>query len=634
LKLFEEGKIGRVLIKNRLVMAPMGTGFVEPDGRIQEREIQYLTERAKGGVGLIITGCVKVENAIEKTSSRIMHPIAAARFDELVAAVHDYRVKIAIQLTAGFGRVVETEGGSIAPSPVRCFWNPNVTARALKTEEVEAIVKAFGDAAQIVNSAEFDAVELHGHEGYLLDQFKTSLWNRRTDKYGGDLDGRLNFPLEIIKTLKDKLGRDFPIIYRYGAKHYLEGGRDVEESSEIGKRFEKAGIDALHIDAGCYETWYWAHPPTYQAHGCLVNMAEAVKKAVKVPVIAVGRLDIPELAEKVLQDGKADFIALGRGLIADSEWPVKAREGRSKDICPCIGDHEGCLKRVNENKYVSCTVNPVAGNEKEFKITKAERIKSVLVAGGGVAGMEAALVSALRGHKVVLYEKKDELGGHLVAASVPSFKQDLRRLIDYLANQVRRLDVTVRFKQEVTAELLKEVDPEVAIIAAGSTSVIPKVPGIENDIVTTAENFLLSKKEIGNHIIVAGGGLVGCETALHIAEKGKAVTVVEMLPDIATDLFQANRQQLLQMLNKEHVSVRTNTRLVEITDEEVLVQGKEGLERLEADEVILALGLKPETTLLQELKGKVPEIYAVGDCVEPRKIMPAIHEAFRTARLI
>ncbi len=651
-KLFEPGKIGTLSTRNRVVMAPMGIiGLIEPDGRISQRGIDYYAERAKGGVGLIITGLLLPILDIEfgplkklgiSPVPRADSPEVIPRLSELAEAVHDYGAKIAIQLTAGFGRVLDPHMlalmgiETVGPSAVPNVWDPKVITRELTTEEIERIVESFKTAAEIVKAAGIDAVELHGHEGYLMDQFKTSLWNKRDDRYGGDLDGRLRFSLEIIHNIKEKAGKDFPVIYRYAIKHYIEGGRGVEESLEIARRLEKAGVNALHVDAGCYDDWYWPHPPIYQPPGCMVDMAEAAKKVAGIPVITVGRLGYPQLAERVLREGKADFVALGRALLADPEWPLKVREGRLEDIRPCIGCHDGCLGRIVSFTPLSCAVNPATGNEKEFMITPAEKPRSVLVVGGGIAGMEAARVAALRGHQVTLYEKRDKLGGHLVEGSVPEFKHDLRLLTDYYCTQLENLGVKTELAKEVTPELVQQMKPDVVIVATGSTPVVPDIPGIENDRVVTAIDVLSGMREAGEAVIVAGGGLVGCETAVYLAQKGKRVTVVEMLEEILPKVFEANKQYLFKMLAESGVNVLTNTTLARISDEGAIVVDKHHRyeAELKADTVILALGLDSERDLLKALEGKVAELYSVGDCKEPGRIMDAVWDAFGTMRSI
>lgn len=652
-KLFEPGKIGKLSIRNRIVMAPMGIiGLTEPDGRILQRAIDYYTERAKGGVGLIVTGLflpiLDIESGPLKKLGislipRADSPDVIPLLSELTHSVHRYGAKIAIQLTAGFGRVLNPHllaligiDTTVGPSAMPNVWDLKVITRELTTEEVEAIIRSFITAAEIVKAAGFDAVELHGHEGYLMDQFTTSLWNKRKDKYGGDLDGRLRFSLEIIRNIKETAGKDFPVIYRYAINHYIEGGRGVEESLEIARRLEKAGVDALHVDAGCYDDWYWPHPPIYQPPGCMVDMAEAAKRAVRIPVIAVGKLGYPELAERILREGKADFVAVGRSLLADPEWPLKVKEGRLEDIRPCIGCHDACLARVISGAAISCAVNPATGNEKEFTITPAEKPKSVLVVGGGIAGMEAAMVAALRGHGVTLYEKRDRLGGHLIEGSVPAFKSDIKLLNDYYTTQLGKLGVKIELGKEVKPELVQKMKPDVAIIATGSTMIVPEIPGIEKGIVVSAIDLLLGRKKAGERVVIAGGGLIGCETAIYLAQQGKRVTIVEMLEEIIPDVFEANKQYLFKMLAENGVNVLTNTSLVRVKDDGAVVNNpsRRYEAKLTADTIVVAMGLKPERDLVKALEGKVGELYVVGDCEGPGKIMDAVWGAFNITRTI
>jgi len=642
-KLFEPGKIGKLSIKNRILMCPMGVGGLEePQGGLSQRGIDYYVARAKGGTGLIITGLTRVSREIEpplEDKLIIDSKTCVTWLNELAEAVHDYGAKVAIQLTAGLGRVATLDllkiAGAVAPSALPAFEDPTIMTRELSTEEIERLVHAFEFSAEILRLAGIDAVELHGHEGYLFDQFITALWNKRTDKYGGDLEGRLRFPVEVIEAIKRGAGADFPVIFRFGLKHYIDGGREVEEGLEIARRLEAAGADAFEVDAGCYETWYWAHPPTTLPPGCMVDMAQMAKRVVKVPVIAVGKLGYPELAERVLQEGKADFICLGRALLADPEWPNKVKKGRLEDIRPCVGCHEGCLKRVFDVKYLSCAVNPATGMEREFTIKPAEKKKSVLVVGGGASGMEAARVTALGGHKVTLWEKGDALGGNLIPASVPDFKQDYRRLINFLSTQIKKLDVTIELAKEATAELILEMKPDVVFIATGSTSIVPEIPGVGKKMVVTAVDLLLGKREAGKSVVVVGGGLIGCETALYLAQKGKKLTIVEMLDGVMLDMYSANRMHLLKLLADADVNILTETKCLEIRDNGITIADKYGKRStLEADTVVLAVGLKSNEGLLEALKDKIPEVYAIGDCVEPRKVINAIWEGFRTARLV
>lgn len=651
-KLFEPIRIGKAFIKNRIAMAPIHLiNLNDSEGIITQRVIDYYVERAKGGVGLLITGVFHVANDIERLSLggvplwSVCVPKALPVLAELADFVHSYGSRVFIQLSPGCGRNADgaaiDEGlKPISASAVPAFYRPSVTARSLKTEEVEKMVEAFGPAAQLVATAEIDGIEVHGHEGYLLDQFTTALWNKRNDKYGGDLEGRLRFPIEIIQKIKDTVGKDYPVMYRYGLKHYMksswtaalrregyvEAGRDVEEGLKMAELLEGAGVDALHVDAGCYESSYWAHPPIYQPYGCMADLAAETKKFVKIPVIAVGRLDIPEVAERVLEEGKADMVALGRALLADPYWPKKVQEGKLEDIVPCIGCHDGCMPLKGP---LSCTVNPSCGRERLCALKPAAKPKRVLIAGGGVAGMEAARVAAIRGHKVALYEKTDRLGGHLIAASVPDFKQEIKMLLDWYKTQLRKLKVEVNLKTEVTPELVKREKPDVVIVATGSTPPVLEIPGINKPTVINCCDLLLGKEKAGDIVVVYGGGLEGCETALWLAKQGKSVTVVARHEAMTRGVYEANRNMLLDMLAENKVQILNNTIIQEATKDGVVVIDREFRRKvINCDTVILAIGLKPEKELYESLMVEFAELYEIGDCKEPRKIHHAIWDGY------
>jgi 2-enoate reductase len=656
-KLFEPVNIGKVTIKNRIAMAPMGiVGLTDPDGNPTQRAIDYYIERARGGVGLIITSLFKVENEIEGMVDRIelISNTSRAPFGELCEAVHGLGTKVFVQLTAGFGRVARSgrfHDKPMSASAIPNYWDPSITCRPLTIGEIEQIVKSFGSAAKILATAGVDGIELHGHEGYLFDQFTTAIWNKRTDKYGGDLRNRLTFPIEVLNEIKKRAGPDFPVQYRFGLKHYMkrlnagalkgedfvEAGRDIEEGLEMAKLLEKAGFDALHVDAGCYDSWYWAHPPTYQEHGCMVDMAEKAKEVTKIPITAVGRLEIPELAEKIIAEGKADMVALGRGLLADSYWAVKVEEGRTEDIRPCIGCH-GCFGRFGAGRPLSCTVNPACGREQLYKLSQAEKPRKVLVVGGGVAGMEAARAAATRGHKVTLYEKGKSLGGHLIEASVPDFKKDLKRLENWYESQLKKLGVETKLETEASKAVIDKENPDVVIIATGSKPIIPDLPGIKRANVFTCIDLLLGKKKAGKTTVVIGGGLVGCETALWLAQQGKEVTIVEMLPKLMTrdpEVPHMNRAMLLDLLAVNKVNIVTGASVQEITEEGALVFDKDlGRKVIKADSIVLALGLKSNDTLYKTLTGKVANLYALGDCQDPRDIMGAVWDGYEVGRTV
>jgi 2-enoate reductase len=657
-ELFKPVNIGKVAIKNRIAMAPMGiVGLTNPDGNPGPRGIDYYIERAKGGTGLIITGLFQVENEIGSMGAW-RHGINRASlrsFGEMSEAVHALGTKIFVQLTAGFGRVAPlpmTGEKPISASAVPHYYEPSVTCRPMTTGEVESIVEAFGEAAAILAFAGVDGIELHGHEGYLFDQFTTAIWNRRTDKYGGDLKGRLTFPIEVLKIIKERAGADFPVQYRFGLKHYIKGlnsgalpgepyqeaGRDIEEGIEMAKLLEAAGFDSLHVDAGCYDSWYWAHPPVYQQHGCMVDMAALAKKAVKIPVIAVGRLEVPELAEKVIASGEADMVALGRGLLADPYWPVKAAEGRPEDIRPCIGCHDGCLWRFMYGRPLSCAVNPACGRERRYRLNKTEKPKKVTVIGGGVAGMEAARVAASKGHQVVLYEKGKALGGHLIEASVPAFKKDLATLLNWYQTQLKKLGVGLKLGTEASAALVANEKPDAVIVATGSKPCLPDILGIDSPGVATCNDILLERKKAGQNVVVVGGGLVGCETALWLAQKGKQVTIVEMLPELMTGglpVPRMNRFMLLDLLAFNKVNVLTDACVREITTAgSVIVTVHDSKKTIKADTIVLAVGLQPDNALARELHGRFARLYTIGDCQEARNIMGAIWDGYEVGRTV
>jgi len=649
MQLFTPHNIGKLKVKNRIVMAPMAIGgLVEPDGRMTQQAIDYYQERARGGTGLIITSLTTIDNRVSPflldgwaVFPRLDSGIHLPRLSKLADAVHDYGGKIAIQLTAGFGRVAAhfllRDTQPAAPSAVPCFWDSRINTRALTIDEIEKLVNSFKIAGRMAKVAGLDAIELHGHEGYLLDQFKTELWNKREDKYGGDLTGRLRFPMEVIRAVKKGAGEDFPVIYRFGLTHYLEGGREIEEGLEIAKRLESFGADALHVDAGSYDTWYWAHPPIYLESGCMIDLAAAVKKVVGIPVIAVGKLGKAELAERVLNEDKADFVAMGRPLLADPHWPAKVREKKLEDIRPCIGDHDGCLGRAFKGKPLSCSVNPTVGLEAELTLTPATETLSVLVVGGGPAGMEAARVAAIRGHTVTLWERADRLGGNLIPASKPDFKKDIRELIQYFSVQLPKVGVDVRLKQEAAPDLEKKIRPDAVIVATGARAIIPDVPGVRQENVVTAMDALSSVRHVDDwrDVAVIGGGYIGCDTAAYLAGKGCKVTVVEALPNILGDMFLANRQYLLGMLKKLEVKVITGKSLAEINGNDLTLSGNgDETETLKADGIVLAVGLNPRLELTGELEGKVERLYAIGDCVHPRSVFNAVKEGFRLSRLI
>jgi len=661
-KLFQPIKIRNLEIKNRLAMAPMGTflGHIDNLGVPTKRWVDYYTERAKGGVGLIITGLFSVENEIDKKLSYcpLISRGVLSPFGELAEAAHALNSKVFIQLTAGYGRVghpmILSDQQPVSASEIPYYWDPTRLCRELTTEEVEYIIKRFGDAAEICSMAGIDGVEIHAvHEGYLLDQFAIALFNKRTDRFGGDLEGRLRFATEIVREIKNRVGNTFPVSLRFSVKSFIkdwrkgalpnevfeERGRDIDEGLIAAKILEGAGYDAFNADGGTYDAWYWPHPPNYQDHGCYLPLTEKLKGVVNVPVMVAGRMDIPELAEKTLQEGKAaDIIAIGRGLLADPYWLKKIQLDAIEDIRPCLGCHDGCIGRETRGRSLSCAVNPSAGREGEFIFEKVQHHKNVVVVGGGVAGLEAARSLALRGHKVTLYEKTDRLGGHIIAGSVPDFKMDVGRLLVWYKTQLEKLKVEIRYKTEFTSKMVEQKKCDMVIIATGSNYIMPDLPGIKNSIVGTASEILLGKKDAGENVAVIGGGLVGCETALWLAKNGKKVTIIEKLNDLLSwgqPVPHPNKVMLLDLLEQFKVEKITNHTAGEITDNGVIIFNQEREKKLiEIDTVVIAAGLKKNSDLYDGLKGEHYEIYVIGDSREQRNIMGSIWDAFLLANMV
>jgi 2-enoate reductase len=678
-KLFEPIQIGDCWIKNRIALAPINLQSLSDEyGGHTQRATEYYVEFAKGGVGLIISGVFKVENEVERlgdiafpprvpehlhcTWPLLITPGSLRMYSEMMQRIHAYGSKMFFQLSAGPGRNAWWPGyTAVSASEIPVENNPNVSTRALTTSEVEKLVDAFGVAAAACYSAGVDGVEIHGHEGYLIDQFLTKNWNHRTDKYGGSPENRARFPIEILNRIKDTVGRRYPVEFRMGMKHFIESGpnpkfkygssavtpwnasldrtgyedlgRDVPESMEIVKLLAEAGYDGFHVDAGCHESTYWAHPPTYFGHPVYPEYAEMVKKVVNVPVMTVGRLDDPDVCEDILEKGMADMCAIGRGLLADPYWPKKVQTGAIEDIRPCLGCQEGCLNFTN---YIGCQVNPVCGREILYgNLTPALTKKRVMVVGGGVAGLEAARVATIRGHDVTLYERSTELGGHLIEAGVPDFKKDYRRLLQWYKVQLEKLKVKVEYNTDVTYSTVKEKKPDAVIVATGSSPLTMDISGTKSLNVVTCCDLLNGSSDAGDSVVVIGGGSVGCETALWLSRQGKKVVVIEALGSVARDMQNSNRKMLLDLLKREGVAIFVNTSVLEIGEDGVATVDKNFAQKTHrCDTVALALGMKPERDLYKSLVREMPEVYAIGDCVEPRRIQQATFNGYTVAMTI
>ena len=638
MKLFERASIGNIKLRNRIILAPMGNKTAT-DGGFDERSIEYFRRRAAGGVGLVMTGLHFVSTEFEGRAANVLETnFQIDRLGLLCDKVHIEGAKIVVQIGPGLGRIAYTDQKnppySASAIPTRA--NPDVLCKPFSVEQIKKLVSYMGRGAMLAKKAGADGVEIHAYGGYLLDQFLSSIWNKRSDAYGGNLVGRMKFLLEIIEEIRT-VCPNFPIIVKYTADHFLpevEGMRTLDEGLEIAKILDQTGVDAIHVDCGCYERYYLQVPTVYQPDAFQTDVSKAVKEVVSVPVITQGKLNDPLIAEKVLVEGKADFIALGHQMIADPEWPKKVKEGRFREITHCLGCNE-CLYSGYMGRFRTCAINPISGNEIDYPIVPATQSKKVLILGGGPAGMEAAVLASDRGHAVDLWEKNTVLGGNLIAASAPAFKKDVAIYLKYLIAKLDASKVSVRMNKDASAEEIIAGNYDHILLATGSRSLIPSIPGVDGAIVITADEALRGAPLKGK-VVVIGGGLVGCETAVHVSGAAQEVTIVEMLKDIlltANHLFN-NDQSLRQMVKDSGTYLCMNAKVIKITANGVEYEQAGVSRSITCDTVVLAIGYVSNNELEDELWDKVKDVRVVGDAVSPRKIVNAVGEGYHYARII
>lgn len=640
--LFSPMKIKGVSLRNRIVLPPMNTNFAEVDGSVSERFKKYYVERGKGGAGLLIVSSAYIDPAAKKrVGALLLHEDRfIPKLKEFTDAIHKTGAKVLQQLNHN-GRLLTSSkelktavtGVSVGPSAIPHLSTGEIP-RVLTVEEIKELIEKFGQAARRAKEAGFDGVELHGTHGYLINQFFSLYSNRRTDEYGGNLEKRMRFPLEVYHRVRELTGNNFLICYRVNAREFAPIETPLEDVIKLCQSLEKEGVDLIHVSAGSGETPATVIkmiPPGSTPRGCYSDFAAAVKTKVRVPVIAVGRINTPEIAEQILREGKADIVATGRALIADPHWPNKALRGELGQIRRCIGCNQGCMEMLVQEKTVSCLYNPEVGREGEMP--PASRKKKVWVVGGGPGGMEAAVIAASRGHDVELYEKDGQVGGQCFLAERPPGKEEFSAVREFLVKELEREKVSIHLNEKVKAEKIIRSRPDVLILATGSLPLIPEIPGIKGKNVVTAWDVLKGKK-VGKEVVVAGGGLVGVETALFLSKKSKRVILIEMLEEIAQDAGPLNRARLKEELRETEIEVKCKTKLVRIGQRGITVQGETGEYEIPTETVVLALGAKSQNLLFQKLEGKVPEIYSVGDCVSPRKMIDAIHEGYEVASKI
>ncbi len=622
-------------------MAATGTSLADDEGYVTDRAIDYYVERAKGGVGLVV---VKFTAVMEKARGSKNHMAAyddkfIPRLRVLSNSVQQHGARVALQLghhgndlslprrQKGF---LPGEQVIVGPSPV-AYVASGVMPHPLTRDEIHEVVEAFAQASWRAKEAGFDAVEFHGAHGYLISQFLSPYYNRRSDEYGGSLENRARFGSEILAAARKRVGPDFPLIMRMDGWDGYEGGFVLEEAVKVAPLFVEAGADALHISAGAREANHRQFLGYMQESGGLVCLAEAVKKVVPVPVITVGKLGDPALAEKVLEQGKADFIALGRPLVADPYWARKIREGRSEEIRSCIY----CNNCVGSGSYKgwSCTVNPSVLREKEFKIKPASKVKHVMVIGGGLTGMEAAKVCSQRGHKVALFEKTGALGGQWNIACQQEYKGHFATVTQRLKEEMNKAGVRTILHTEVTEELVRRENPETVIIATGATPANLSVRGANGENVVQANDVICGNVQVGDKVVVIGGRYVGMEVAITLARQGRNVSLVTRRK-MGREVRKATRLMFMEMLIEHGVKLYPYSEVLEIGENGVVAVNEGDLFFLKANTVILAVGAVPEKGLIDRLRPIVPEVYPIGDCVAPRDALTAINQGAEVGRMV
>ncbi len=643
--LFTPWKIGNVEIKNRIVMCPMGGtslfGWFELGGCHFDKEAaKFFIEKAKNNVGLIIPGIAPLRDTFWG-KWLWQNPKMFEELKEFMEEIHKYDAKLFVQLTAGMGRswaitdlvaplhknkltrailkpILDTEHELASPSPLPSRWDPEITTPEMTKEQIHEIIEAFAKTAKLCKDAGVDGVEVHAvHEGYLLDQFTMEWTNKRTDEYGGSFENRYRFPVEVVQAIKEKCGKDFPVSLRYSVESkvkdfrkgalpgedYTEVGRCMEESEKAAKYLQDAGYDMLNADNGTYDSWYWAHPPMYMPQNCNLTDVAHIKKFVDIPVVCAGRME-PDVGAKAVEEGLIDAVGIARQFLADTEWVTKLVEDRLEDIRPCICCHNGCFNFCSFKGHANaqhlpdtmglarCAINPETMQSKKYYIAPAKKAKKVAVIGGGIGGMEAAILLAKRGHSVTLYEKSGELGGVFIAAAAPDFKEKDKALIAWYKRELTKYPaIEVKLNTPVTD--VKSLGADEVIVATGAVTNTLPIPGADKAV--SAIDYLLGNKEVGENVVIVGGGLTGCEIAYDLYRKGKKPVIVEMKDDLiaVAGVCLANSSYLRDFFEANKVPVYLESRTDAIHDGKVVITTPEGQKELSADSVIYSVGYKP-----------------------------------------
>lgn len=634
-KIFEPIQIGSLTIKNRLVVPAMASNYSNLEGLATEQLIGYHEAKAKGGWGLIIVEDYRVcpEAGASAKLPGLYDDKQIPSHQELTRRVHEAGGKVVAQIYhAGWESKKEFVGA--CPVSVAAVKNLAMASmpQALTVEQIHTIVQQFADCARRAKAAGFDGVEIHGAHGYLLEQFFSPQLNSRSDAYGGDFAGRSRLALEVVQAVRQAVGEDFPILYRMTVAEYVEGGLGLEESKALAILLEDAGVNAINCSqgAGSMGCGVMTIPPSAVRPAAYVGHAAAIKSVVDIPVIAVGRINTPEIAEAVIRSGQADLVAMGRASIADPALPNKALRGDLAAINHCIGCVQGCIGEKRRGNALSCMVNPTVGHETEWSFEKASQPKKVLIAGGGVAGCEAAIAAAQRGHQVTIFEQSDKLGGQWNLAAIPVGKTEFSAFVKWQKDQLERLGVTICLHTKATAEQIQQLQPDVVIDATGSHPFLVPIPGADQAHVVPAHDVLAGKTAVGKNVVVIGGGLVGAETAEFVAYHGSQVSILEMQPAIAKDGETVSNYYMLKNLEKHQVAIYTNARVQEIGADNVRFQVQEKEGRIsDVDTVIIATGVKSNQELAKVLQERQIPFVAVGDAAKVKNGFANIQEGYR-----
>ena len=635
--LFSNFSIKDLQLKNRIVMPALASFLIEDDGSISNDTVEHYRRRAGGGPAMIImeAHAVSPEGVVSAHQARIYDDRFIEGLSKIAAVMKSEGAVPAIQIHHG-GRqtsIKVIKRKPLAPSPIPC---PAIRGdvEPLTTHGIHEIVQKFGDAAERAKQAGFELIEIHGAHGYLINQFLSKVSNIREDEYGGDTVGRSRFALEIIEEIRRRIGPEFPLSFKISAQEFVPEGLTVTESIEILKLLAKAGVDVVQVSAGNDITPEWICQPMFMKKACLAESAAQVKKALNIPVMAVGRINDPIIANEVLSKGQADLVCIGRGLLADPDMPNKAREGRLDEIRICIACNT-CMESIFRKGRIECLVNPMLGREKKMAFVPTQKPKKIMVVGGGPGGLNVAWVAAKRGHEVHVFEKRSSLGGQLLPGSIPGHKKELRSLIRFQKKQIEKFGVRCHLNHEVKTKDIQALNPEVVILATGSLPAIPPVDGIDSAIVLTFEHVLNEAPPPFKQAVIIGGGATGLELALHLTGYGCRVTVVEMLSIIGEGLEAMTKKVLLGKLKENGVKILTETKLMRIESTGVVVSRGNGNKMLiEAERVILATGTRPCNHLYQKAKSLGYEIHQIGDCLEVRNAKAAIYEGAVLGRRI